>query len=426
MDIKIKDFIKADIKLLKENRGGVLLGIGPMSETMIKASLELANEKDFPLMFIASRNQVDSDDFGSGYVNGWNQERFVRDINNIAEEVNFTGIYYFCRDHGGPWQRDEERNAHLDEDKAMKLGKKSYYEDIKNGFNLLMIDPTKDPFQIGKVIPLELVLKRTVELIDYCEKVRKDLGIGEISYEVGTEETNGGLTTTETYEKFINLLISELDKRGLPHPIFIVGQTGTLTRKAEQVGHFDFDNAKELSDMAYNYGVGVKEHNGDYMPYEDLVKHLPARVTSTNVAPEFGNVETQAIKKLADLERYANKKNLINNPSEIEKIITEEAVKSRRWEKWLDEKYKKLETEEILQNQKLSNEIFLLGGHYTYNNENVKKERALLMENMSKLGVDGENFVKELIKESINRYAVGFNMIGLTSKVREEIKHGNE
>lgn len=425
MDIKIKDFIKADIKLLKENRGGVLLGIGPMSETMIKASLELANEKDFPLMFIASRNQVDSDDFGSGYVNGWNQERFVRDINNIAEEVNFNGIYYFCRDHGGPWQRDEERNAHLDEDKAMELGKKSYYEDIKNGFDLLMIDPTKDPFQIGKVIPLEIVLKRTVELIDYCESVRKELRIGEISYEVGTEETNGGLTTTETYEKFINLLTSELDKRGLPHPIFIVGQTGTLTRKAEQVGHFDFDNAKDLSDMASSYGVGVKEHNGDYMPYDDLIKHLPARVTATNVAPEFGNVETLAIKKLVDLEKFANEKNLISNPSKIEKIITEEAVKSRRWEKWLDGKYKKLKTEEILQDQKLSNEIFLLGGHYTYNNENVKKERALLMENMSKLGVDGEKFVKELIKESINRYAVGFNMIGLTSKVREEIKHNN-
>ncbi len=38
-----------------------------------------------------------------------------------------------------------------------------------------MIDPTKDPFEIGKVIPLDVVLERTVELIEYCENERKDL-----------------------------------------------------------------------------------------------------------------------------------------------------------------------------------------------------------------------------------------------------------
>ena len=423
MDVKINDLIKTNIKLLRNNEGATLLGIGPMSETMIRASLELADEKDFPLMFIASRNQVDSDGFGAGYVNGWNQERFVGDIAKIAKEIDFKGLYYFCRDHGGPWQRDEERNAHLEENEAMELGKKSYYEDIKNGFDLLMIDPTKDPFQIGKVIPLDVVLKRTVELIEYCEKTRKELGVGEISYEVGTEETNGGLTTTETYEKFINELNEELDRRNLPHPIFIVGQTGTLTRKAEQVGHFDYDNAKELANMAFKYNVGVKEHNGDYMVYEDLIKHLPAHVTATNVAPEFGTVETGAIKKLADLEKFAYDKGLIDEISSIEKIITEGAVKSRRWEKWVSNEFKSMKTEEILDNSEFSEEIFTLGGHYTFNNEDVKNERAKLMNNINKLGLDGEKFVKEIIKESINRYAVGFNMIGLTSKVRNELKH---
>lgn len=41
---------------------------------------------------------------------------------------------------------------------------------------------------------------------------------------------------------------------------------------------------------------------------------------------------------------------------------------------------------------------------------------------MNSLGLDGEKFIKEIIKESINRYAVGFNMIGITSKVRNELK----
>lgn len=39
-----------------------------------------------------------------------------------------------------------------------------------------MIDPTKDPFEVGKVIPLETVLERTVDLIAFCEEERKNVG----------------------------------------------------------------------------------------------------------------------------------------------------------------------------------------------------------------------------------------------------------
>mgnify|MGYP002235894415 CR=1 FL=1 len=106
-------------------------------------------------MFIASRNQVDMDEMGAGYVNGWDQTRFAADIKKVADEVGYTGPYYLCRDHGGPWQRDEERNAHLPEDEAMELARKSFVADMEAGFDLLMVDPTKDPYQIGKVIPLE-------------------------------------------------------------------------------------------------------------------------------------------------------------------------------------------------------------------------------------------------------------------------------
>ncbi|NJB04619.1 sugar-phosphate kinase, partial [Clostridioides difficile] len=87
-----------------------------------------------------------------------NQETFTKDIKKVADKVGFDGLYYLCRDHGGPWQRDKERNDHLPVDEAMELGKKSYLADIEAGFDLLMIDPTKDPFEIGKVIPLDVVL----------------------------------------------------------------------------------------------------------------------------------------------------------------------------------------------------------------------------------------------------------------------------
>ncbi len=206
MKLPIKKVVEGLIELQKTGESATLLGIGPMSARLLQASMELARDNDFPLMFIASRNQVDADELGGGYVNGWNQFTFVEAIEEMAKKVDFDGLYYVCRDHGGPWQRDKERNDHLPVDEAMKLGKQSYLADIESGFDLLMIDPTKDPFEIGKVIPLETVLERTVELIEYCENERKARNLPEIGYEVGTEETNGGLTSTEIYETFITKL----------------------------------------------------------------------------------------------------------------------------------------------------------------------------------------------------------------------------
>ncbi|MFR7798552.1 MAG: hypothetical protein ACLU37_11080 [Collinsella sp.] len=208
-------------------------------------------------MFIASRNQVDMDEMGAGYVSSWDQTRFAADIKKVADEVGYTGPYYLCRDHGGPWQRDEERNAHLPEDEAMELARKSFVADMEAGFDLLMVDPTKDPIRSARLFRstwcfaarsiLSTTLSSTVASIT-CPR----------SPEVGTEETNGGLTSTDKYEEFISQLQPELEKRGCPMPTFIVGQTGTLTRWTEQVGHYNFQNARELADMAKRYGVGLK------------------------------------------------------------------------------------------------------------------------------------------------------------------------
>lgn len=279
-----------------------MIGIGPMSHTLIKASMLLAKEKDFPLMFIASRNQVDADELGGGYVCNWDQKRFAEAIAQVAKENNFDGLYYLCRDHGGPWQRDNERNAHLPEKEAMELGKKSYKYDLENGFDLLHIDPTKDPYIVGKVIDMNVNINRTIELIETAENERKAMGLPSVSYEVGTEETNGGLTSSENYEAFIKKLNEKLDEKNLPHPAFIVGNTGTLTRLTENVGHVDPASCKNLSAIAKKYHVGLKEHNGDYLDDVILLQHPAWGVTAMNVAPEFGTVETQAYLKLSEVE----------------------------------------------------------------------------------------------------------------------------
>lgn len=402
---------------LEGKQRATMIGIGPMSHTLIKASMLLAKEKDFPLMFIASRNQVDADELGGGYVCNWDQKRFAEAIAQVAKENNFDGLYYLCRDHGGPWQRDNERNAHLPEEEAMALGKKSYKYDLENGFDLLHIDPTKDPYIVGKVIDMDVNLNRTIELIETAEKERKKMNLPPISYEVGTEETNGGLTSSENYEAFIKKLNEKLDEKNLPHPAFIVGNTGTLTRLTENVGHVDPTSCKNLSSIAKKYHVGLKEHNGDYLDDAILLQHPAWGVTAMNVAPEFGTVETQAYLKLAEVEDSLYEEGLINDKSNIALILTTEAVKSGRWKKWMVDGKDKLSVEEILQDKELARLITEISGHYTFNNPAVKTEIAKLYANLNQSGVDGELYVVNKIKDSIDRYVKCFNLEGLTSKL---------
>lgn len=417
--LPIKKVVEGLLKLQKTGQSATLLGIGPMSKNCVQATLELSKEDDYPVMFIASRNQVDADELGGGYVNGWNQFTFAQAVKEVADEIAYDNQYYLCRDHGGPWQRDKERNDHLAVDEAMKLGKLSYKTDIEAGFDLLMIDPTKDPFEIGKVIPLDTVIDRTVELIDYCEKVRKEAGLPEIGYEVGTEETNGGLTSTEKYETFITRLEVELTKRGLPMPTFIVGQTGTLTRKTEQVGTFNFKNAYDLAQMAKKYGVGLKEHNGDYLDDVTLLEHIPSEITATNVAPQYGTVETRAYLHLAGVEAKLVQYGLVEEASKTRDVLLVHAIKSERWRKWMVGDQTKLTVDEIMKDEELSEEILDIAGHYTFNDEEVKAEIQKMYANFAKHHIDGNRYVIDSIKRPIRDYAECYNLKGVTSRILE-------
>jgi tagatose-1,6-bisphosphate aldolase non-catalytic subunit AgaZ/GatZ len=385
-----------------------LLGIGPMTETVIRASLELGRDEDFPVIFIASRNQIDSKRFGGGYVGGWDQREFVRKIKGIADEVGFDGLLYICRDHGGPWQRDEEMKGKLDEREAMERARISLEEDIKSGFNLLHIDPTKDPF-IAPPIPFDLVIRRTIELIEFTEEVAGSEGV-EVEYEIGTEETRGGLTASDAFEDFIERIFSALDSKGLRRPCFIVGQTGTLVRMDENVGSFNPEKARELAGIASKYGLGFKEHNADYLPYEQLSMHPELGITAANVAPEFGVAETRAYLALSKIDPEG-----ANFASLLERV----ALESGRWKKWLKEEMKGISEEEIASNSSLLRKITEISGHYVFDDERVKEAKGKLLRRLRAPGaVDNpEEKVKEEVKKAIGKYVRAFNLSGITSKI---------
>ncbi len=416
--INVNQMMQATRVLHSKGEKFTHIGIGPMSRNLIRATLELAKEKDFPVLFIASRNQVDSDRFGGGYVCSFDQKRFVKTAEEIADEIGFNGLCYFCRDHGGPWQRDKERSDKIPTEEAMEIAKQSYLDDICSGFDLLHIDPTKDPFCDG-VVPLSVVLDRTMELIDFVETERKKRGIGEIAYEVGTEETMGGLISAEPFEGFIRSLKERLSAKGYPMPVFVVGQTGTLTRMTSNVGHYDTKTATTLSNICEKYGTGLKEHNGDYLENRILLEHPVIGLAAMNVAPEFGLVETEACFDLVQTEqKFFDEK----DRSRLYDAIARCAVRGQRWRKWMVGEKRNYSVEQILQSGEDVALIAKMCGHYTFEDPEVKAEFAKMTSNIRKLGLDPDFYIIKKIKDSIDRYIYCFNLYGTASRICAEVK----
>lgn len=411
--ITITEMMRATRALRDEGRHFTHIGVGPMSYNLLRAALELAQEKRFPLIFIASRNQVDSDRFGGGYVCGFDQKRFVEATDKIAEEIGFDGLCYFCRDHGGPWQRDKERSDKLPVEEAMEIGYESYIDDIKAGFDLLHIDPTKDPHCSG-VVPLSTVLERTIRLIEKIEAARRENGWKEIAYEVGTEETMGGLIDPKVFEDFIRALKAELEKKGLPMPLFVVGQTGTLTRLTSNVGHYDTPTATNLSNITHRYGTGLKEHNGDYLANRILLEHPVIGLDAMNVAPEFGLVETEALLELSAIE---DKFIAAEKRSGVRAALAKHAVEGERWRKWMVGDKREASVAEIMKNEEDVQLITKMCGHYTLEDAEVKSAVARLNENIASLGLQPQRYVVKKIKDSIDRYIYCFNLYGVSDEL---------
>ena len=106
-------------KYLK-NRKATLLAVGPMSKNCVEATIEIANEKNVPIMMIASRRQIDSKEFGGGYVNNWDTKKF----SNYVKKKDKNKLITLCRDHGGPWQNSLEIKKKFNSIEAMNSAKR--------------------------------------------------------------------------------------------------------------------------------------------------------------------------------------------------------------------------------------------------------------------------------------------------------------
>lgn len=390
-----------------------LLGVGPMSSTVVDVSLEYAREHHAPMVFIPSRNQVEGSDRAGGYVEGWTSLAFRRALQRRMAAYRHPGPVYVGRDHGGPWQRDQEHAARIEWEPALHSALACYRHDLEAGFDYLHIDTARDPHLPGPV-PLDLAATRAVTVLEAIETYRRDAGHPEVAYEVSLEQANGASSDVRDFEYFLTTLLDQIDRRGLPRPLFMVGNTGTLTTAGGNHGTVDFDVTAALARIAERHQVVLKEHNADYLADEVLAQHPAARIGMANVAPEFGKLETSALLQLADLERAACRRRGLE-PCGFEELLTERVLASERRRKWLPAG---AVIDDWVRDPQLRRQLVLACGHYFFSDGQVRWATDQLLRSCRQLGVSGNPLalVRNTIGRGVQRYLFAF---GLTGFLRE-------
>ncbi len=385
--------IKEEFEKILSSKCCTLLGVGPMSINCVDAVLELGNENNIPLMLIASRRQIDSEYFGGGYVNNWSTEKFA----NYVYEKDINKKVVLCRDHGGPWQNNQEVANKISLKEAMASAKKSFESDILSGFKIIHIDPSIDIFE--KPI-LSNVLDRLFELYEYCFELAKNKN-KEILFEIGTEEQSGSTNTQEELEYTLSEVYKFCKKNKFPYPSFVVIQSGTRVMETRNIGSFDspFRIANELPpeiqipkmiEICKKFKIMMKAHNTDYLSNEALAWYPRLGIHSANIAPEFGVEESKAFVSILRE----------NNLSNLAEMFLEISYKSMKWKKWII-------NEELVDDEKKG----IICGHYNFSKKDFLDLKSKALFELKIKGIDLDKALKNHVKKIIKRYLTSFRLI---------------
>ncbi len=376
-----------------QKRHCTLLGVGPMSVNCVDATIELANEHEVPILMIASRRQIDSEEFGGGYVNNWTTEDFARYVTDKDKK----GKILLARDHGGPWQSTKEKDAQLSLRRAMDSAKSSFRDDIAAGFQVLHIDPSVD---IHGQPDVDEVLDRVFELYEFCWNQAQQ-SKQEIIFEVGTEEQSGSTNSQEELDYTLNAIKKFCTQNKLPQPTFVVIQCGTRVMEMRNVGSFDSPirvaneipaeiQLPKMIEICNRHGIFMKEHNTDYLSDEGLQWHPRLGIHAANVAPEFGVAETKALVHVLET-------NGLNNLAERFLKISYD---SNKWDKWMLENTLATDRDRSL-----------IAGHYVFSKPEVMELKIEAFKELEYKGIHLEEYLKQQVKKSILRYLLNFRLV---------------
>jgi len=379
-----------------EKRRSTLLGVGPMSINCVDATIELANEHDVPILLIASRRQIDSAEFGGGYVNNWTTEDFAE----YVIDKDKKGKILLARDHGGPWQSTKEKDEKLGLKRAMDSAKSSYLADINAGFQVLHIDPSID---IHGSPDVDEVLDRLFDLYEFCwtqaQRARQ-----EIIFEVGTEEQSGSTNSQEELDYTLNAIKKFCTQNNIPQPTFVVIQCGTRVMEMRNIGSFDSPirvaneipaeiQLPKMIEICNRHGIFMKEHNTDYLSNEALQWHPRLGIHAANVAPEFGVAETKALVDVLES----------NGLAKVSERFLKIAFDSYRWEKWM-----------LPDSTATDRDRSLIAGHYVFSKPEVKELKIEASMELENKHIQLDEYLKQQVKRSILRYLRNFRLLGAT------------
>ena len=389
MDSMIKYLLEDYIREKKTT----FLGVGPMSVNCIDSSIELSKEYNIPMMLIASRRQIDSDEMGGGYVNNWSTENFCQYI----KENTKSGKIILARDHGGPWQNNFEQSSNMTLEEAMLSAKKSFEVDIDSGFSVLHIDPSID---IHNNTNTDEIIDRACELYghswEYAKSKNKD-----IIFEIGTEEQSGSTNTAEELDYTLSKMLTFCEKNKMSKPFFVVIQTGTKVMELRNVGSLESSIRIEnelppeiqipmMIDICKKYGVYLKQHNTDYLSSETLKWHPKLGIHAANVAPEYGVTETLAFLEILETNKLHSLSEQFLNLS----------LNSKKWDKWM-----------IDDTVASDRERSIIAGHYVFSTEQFKSIKKEASEVLLQKDINIDDFMKNRIKQSIVRYLKNFRLL---------------
>lgn len=281
------------MKSKADNMKQFKLGFGPMSKEIVEILAKHTKDNNYPLMIIASRNQVD-------YVTG-----YVCTTAELAEQVKqFKNInLLLCRDHCGPYFSDLDKGLSLED--AIDRCMKTIAADIAAGFDLIHID-------VSRIKDNQLHYAKI--LIEHALSLNPD-----IMLEFGSED-NTGIDINSSLAR-IDLQLGFLNpyKKNIK---FFVTQTGSLTKDG-QAGTFDVERNRAIGEQIRAAGFLFKEHNADYFNSEDIQQRIDAGVDSLNIAPQLGVIQTNLLKEFA--------------PKDLWDIFSDLVYNQNYWQRWVPE-----------------------------------------------------------------------------------------
>ena len=377
-----------------------LLAVCPNSVAVVEAALEAAAEANAPLLFAATLNQVDLD---GGYT-GWTPYTLAHFVAQTRKRLGLDLPIVLGLDHGGPWKKDVHARDRLSFEETFSSVLRTIEACLDAGYGLLHLDPTVDlEASPDAPVPIERIVERTVALLRHAEFYRQTRKLPPVAYEVGTEEVGGGLEAEARMAAFLDQLWKALDREGLPHPIFVVGDIGTQLDTSD----FDFERARRLNILVRRYKALIKGHYTDGVAQLEL--YPKAGIGGANVGPGLAAVEFEA------LESLINEARLRGLPVTLDAALRQAVIESGRWQKWLQPQEKGLPFEAL--SAERQRWLIATGSRYVWTHPAVQAARRQLYDMLAPW-IDAQAYVRTQLKAYLQTYFRAFNLIGFNEQLQ--------